>query len=252
MRLQVFSDVHLDVEDVYRPRLAQGVDVVVVPGDLCEGIDRGMEWLRHHLGTSVDIVMVAGNHEYFARLRQAERQAGVEAARRHRVHFLDDATTRLGAVRFIGSTLWADYCLFGADRQREMMDVARRRMMDHRRIREAPGRFMTPEESLALHGAARNFLGSALATPHDGPTVVITHHGPHPLSLADRYREDPLSAAFISDLADVIEATRPALWLHGHTHVGLDYRVGETRIVCNPHGYGEENPAFRSDFVIDV
>jgi Icc-related predicted phosphoesterase len=252
MRLQIFSDTHLDVQDVLAPRLIPGVDVVVVAGDLCEGLDRGMRWLRAHLGGEVEIVVVAGNHEYFARVRSEERAAGRLAARQHGVTFLDDDVAMIGGVRFVGSTLWADYELYGAERRDEMMSVARRRMMDHRRILEEPGRFMTPEESLALHRVARSFLTERLAEPHVGPTVVVTHHGPHSMSLAERYRQDLLSAAFISDLSPLIQAHRPALWVHGHTHVGLDYRAGSTRIICNPHGYGDENPSFDAALVVEI
>lgn len=252
MRLQIFSDIHFDVVDGFEPRLAPGVDAVIVAGDLCEGIDRGIRWLRAHLGLEVAIVLVAGNHEYFARVRSEERAAGAAAAREHGVTLLDDDEVVIGGVRFIGATLWADYELYGAERRDEMMAIARRRMMDHRRILEAPGRFITPEESLALHQASRAWIAERLAAPHDGTTIVVTHHGPHPLSLADQYREDLLSAAFISDLSPLIERHAPALWVHGHTHVGLDYQVGPTRIVCNPRGYGSENPAFDPALVIDV
>jgi Icc-related predicted phosphoesterase len=252
MRLQIFSDVHLDVEDVFVPRLSPGVDVVVVPGDLCEGIDRGMRWLRHHLGDEVAIVMVAGNHEYFAKLRPEERLAGLAAGREHRIVFLDDSAVVIDGVRFVGSTLWADYGLFGADRREEMMQFAGWRMMDHRRILEEPGRFITPAESLSLHEEARKFVDQALAEAFDGPTVVVTHHGPHPRSLADRYRDDLLSAAFISDLSPVIDRHQPDLWVHGHTHVGFDYSVGRTRVICNPHGYGDENPIFDPELVVEI
>jgi 3',5'-cyclic AMP phosphodiesterase CpdA len=252
MRLQVFSDLHIDVREVACPPLAPGVDLVVVAGDVCEGIDRGMAWLRAALGPRVEIVLVAGNHEYFARVLADERVAGIAASQRHGVHFLDNRVLTLGNVRVIGTTLWADYALYGDERRAEMMDIARRRMMDHRRILTEPGSFLTPEQSLALHAEARAFLDDALAAPHDGPTVVVTHHGPHRLSLAEKFRDDLLSAAFISDLAPLIDGHQPALWLHGHTHVGLDYRTGQTRVICNPHGYGNENPAFDPALVVEI
>ena len=252
MRLQIVSDIHLDVSAVAPPVLAPNVDAVIVAGDLCEGIGRGMTWLRRHLGALVPIVMVAGNHEYYARVRSDEQAAGRMAARIHAIQFLDDAIAIIGGVRFIGSTLWADYALFGADRREEMMAFAARRMMDHRRILEAPGRFITPSDQLALHRQCRAFVESRLAEPHVGPTVVVTHHGPHPLSLADRYRDDLLSPAFISDLSSLIDRYQPALWVHGHTHAGFDYRVGATRIICNPHGYGDENPTYDPQLVVEV
>ncbi len=252
MRLQIFSDVHIDVCPVFTPRLAAGVDAVVVAGDVCEGIEDGMRWLRAHLGDQIPIVLVAGNHEYFARLRPEERSLGARAARAHGITFLDDTSATIAGVRFIGSTLWADYELYGADRRNEMIEVARRRMKDHRRILEEPGRFITPEQSLALHRTARAFVDGCLAVSHDGPTVVVTHNAPHPGSLAEKHRPNLASAAFISDLSEVIERHRPQLWVHGHTHVSLDYRVGPTRIVCNPHGYGAENPEFDAGLVVEV
>jgi Icc-related predicted phosphoesterase len=252
MRLQIFSDVHFDVSPGYEPRLAPGVDAVIVAGDLCEGIARGLGWLRHHLGPAIPIVFVAGNHEYFARVRPLEREAGVDAARHHGIAFLDDAEAIIGGVRLVGSTLWSDYALYGTERRLEMMDLARRRMMDHRRILEAPGRFITPEEQLVLHQISRAWLATSLARPHSGPTVVVTHHGPHPGSLAPQYRDDLLSAAFISDLSGLIAESRPQLWVHGHTHVSLDHRAGPTRIICNPHGYATENPAFDPRLVVEI
>jgi hypothetical protein len=52
----------------------------------------------------------------------------------------------------------------------------------------------------------------------------------------------------------VIADARPALWVHGHTHDSLDYRIGDTRIICNPFGYlhHEENPKFQRDLVVDM
>ena len=32
-------------------------------------------------------------------------------------------------------------------------------------------------------------------------------------------------------------------WLFGHTHDAMDFELGNTRLVCNPHGYyGSSEP----------
>ncbi len=43
------------------------------------------------------------------------------------------------------------------------------------------------------------------------------------------------------------------LWVHGHTHHCVDYRIGGTRILSNQRGYPDQ-PAggFRPDLVLDV
>ena len=51
---------------------------------------------------------------------------------------------------------------------------------------------------------------------------------------------DPLSPSFASNLTDLIERTRPALWIHGHTHHPVDYQVGATRVLSNQWGYPKE------------
>ena len=99
------------------------------------------------------------------------------------------------------------------------MEIARHGLNDHRliRLREASG---------------------ALCEPFDGPTVVCTHHAPHRRSVAAQFDGDLLSAAFVSHLPELIEGPNaPDLWVHGHTHAALDYRVGKCRVVCNPLGY---------------
>ncbi len=47
---------------------------------------------------------------------------------------------------------------------------------------------------------------------------------------------------------------QPQLWVHGHTHASLDYRIGATRVVCNPFGYArdEENPHFEEAKLVSL
>ena len=252
MRLQIFSDVHFDVTPGYEPRLLDGVDAVVVAGDVCQGLARGMAWLRTHLGRAVPIVMVAGNHEFFRTVRGNERSAGRRAAEQHDITFLDDDVAVLGGVRFLGATLWADFEFFGADVRDRAMTAAGKIMYDHTLIREDEGRTFSPDDARRSHQASRRFIGRTLANPHPAATVVVTHHGVHERSVAPKFRDDLVSAAFVSDLSPVIETHQPALWVHGHTHASFDYRVGTTRIICNPHGYGNENPLFDPALVVEV
>ena len=71
----------------------------------------------------------------------------------------------------------------------------------------------SPEDALDRHVDDSRFIETTLAAPFDGSTVVVTHHAPHPGSVAARFANDPLPPCFVIDLSDVIEARRPALWL---------------------------------------
>ena len=108
---------------------------------------------------------------------------------------------------------------------------------------------VTPADALARHLDDRSFIEAELSKPFDRPTVVVTHHVPHPGSVAERFANDALTPAFVSDLSEVIDRYAPALWIHSHTHDLFDYRVDATRIVCNPKGYRPIRPRRRIDNV---
>ena len=88
------------------------------------------------------------------------------------------------------------------------------------------------------------------ATSSTGPTVVVTHHAPHPDSLPGPHAE--LGWCYASVLRELIHALGPEFWVHGHIHQAADYRVGPTRIVCNPHGHVEEASGFDPAKVVSI
>jgi hypothetical protein len=65
--------------------------------------------------------------------------------------------------------------------------------------------------------------------------VVISHHGPHLQSVHHRYIGEPLNAAFVGDLSELLP--KADLWMHGHVHDNFDYTVSGCRVVANPLGY---------------
>jgi hypothetical protein len=174
------------------------------------------------------------------------------------VNLLQDAGVIVDGVRFLGSTLWTDYALFG--NPVSGMLHARRWLNDHRVIYPTEiADPLAPEKALRWHMQSRFWLTEALRSPFDGPTVVVTHHLPHPLSVHARFATDPLTPAFCSDLSDLVENSGTALWVHGHTHTSCDYVAGNTRVVCNPKGYGPlwhetavENPDFDPALVLEI
>jgi Icc-related predicted phosphoesterase len=255
MRLQILSDIHFDVDRAHPGlRLVDGADVLIVAGDVCEGAEPGFAWLRHRFGDEVPIITIAGNHTFYGRCLKDEIATAREKATHYGIHFLENDTLNLGGVTFAGCTLWTDYNLFGAAFRAYAMREAMSKMMDHRKISwsKQPWKRFTPMEACYLHHASRQFLEETLSQPRTGKTVVITHHAPSRTSLSDFFRDSLLSAAYASDLEQLIDALKPDIWIHGHTHQSSDYLISATRIVCNPHGYGRENPSFKPTLLIDV
>lgn len=252
-RLLVLSDLHTEfVAQCWAlPEELPEFDVAVLAGDIAGSPATAVDFAAKAPAlASRPVLYVPGNHEFYGGEIENRLRVGKEAAQGTNVRLLDRDVVIFGRARFVGTILWTDYRLLG--NQPLAMADASRGLNDHARIeRRGPKgalRFL-PVDALARHEADRAFIEAALAEPFDGPTVVVTHHAPHPGSVAERFRNDPLTPCFVSDLSEVIHRHQPALWIHGHTHDCFDYRVGATRIVCNPKGYGPMRPGKRLENV---
>lgn len=234
MKVQLASDLHLEFLARKLPgqrlvELAPDADVLVLAGD----IGQGTQALELFADLTIPVVYVAGNHEFYKRDWAQTRAELRAAASTKNIHFLDDDEVVINGVRFLGSTLWTDFRLPGT-LQRVAMEAVELGLMDYRLITTSAGPLQA-RETLADHERSRAWLDKKLGISFDGPTVVVSHHGPHPLSIHPRFAANALNPGFVSDLTPLVE--RATLWLHGHVHDSFDYRVGTCRVVANPAGY---------------
>jgi len=235
MKLHILSDLHNEFF-VFAPP-ATDADVVILAGDIGLGTD-GIDWAAEEFRKK-EVIYLAGNHEFYGRpISRVASGLREHAFGMPNVTLLDNDEVVIGGVRFLGTTLWTDFRLFGSgpaavDRA---MHEAKNSMSDFiRNIRHQEGYF-TPAQSVELHKTAVAWLEQKLAEPFPGKTVVITHHCPGWGSVAERFKNDWVTPAFASDL-DRLMGPPVALWIHGHTHTSFDYEVRGTRVVCNPRGY---------------
>ena len=239
---------------------ADKYDIVILAGDIhTQG--RAIAWAAKTFPDK-EIIYVVGNHEFYgAHINKMMMQLHEEAKAFPNIYLLDNNSAVIGGVRFIGCTLWTDFKLHGDSMEsigRCMHDAADC-MLDFRAITFGSTGWMRPGDSVKLHLVSLQYLRDELAKPFDGKTVVVTHHLPSMRSVATRFEKDILSAAFASNLDDLI-AQVDGLWIHGHTHDSFDYNVDRCRVLCNPRGYPQsssikssyENAAFRSDLIVEV
>lgn len=60
-----------------------------------------------------------------------------------------------------------------------------------------------------------------------------------------------LDAAYANRWEDLMGDGVP-LWVHGHSHLAVDYEIAGTRVVSNPRGYPGETTGFNETLVIHV
>lgn len=269
MKLHILSDLHID--SYQRRDLPLGsipetdADVIILAGDISNS-RLGMEWtVAQASNLNKPILYVAGNHEYFDEdVFQFDTEL-TALADGTSVEFLQMRSVDIDGVRFLGCTLWTDFC-FGMEArhlrymlpealeklpdpehwsQEKAMDFARMSMRDYTAIGANDGDNikLTPEAVLAIHLTHRDWLKNALQQAHDEgiPTVVISHHSVCPQSIAPKYQSYHSNGAFVTDFSDWMHADwAPTLWVHGHTHDAFDYVEGNTRVVVNPRAYPKE------------
>ncbi|MDN2710996.1 metallophosphoesterase family protein [Janthinobacterium sp. SUN118] len=263
MRLLILSDLHLEVWRDDAPAIdlaASRPDAVILAGDIDTG-SNAIAWAARTFG-ALPVLYVHGNHEGYGHqlehMQDAVRDACASAnAHGAHIRLLDGDSVVLDGVRFLGITLWTDFLLFGAQRQAEALSAAQNYMPDYKRIStggDAP-RLLCAADTAQLHAQHKAWLAQQLAQPFAGKTVVITHMAPSMLSVEEQYASNLGSPAFASHLDELV--AQADLWVHGHMHASLDYRIQDCRVVCNPCGYKRpdgtpENERFDPGFIVEL
>lgn len=153
---------------------------------------------------------------------------------------------------FLGCTLWTDFELFGNPRYAEY--EATQKMMDYKKIRCSPKYSkLKPFDTAIINKKSVRWLKQMTSEAFSDKIVVITHHAPSKKSIPTKYQTDILSAAYASNLDTLVLESGAKLWIHGHIHDQLDYKIGSTRMVCNPRGYPDEiNNFFNPGLVVEI
>jgi len=248
MRLQVFSDLHLEFGR-FEPTITNA-DVVVLAGDIHQGME-GLKWAKQYC-RDCPVIYVMGNHEFYNHSIPDLINALKREARGSNVHVLENNDFIINDFVFLGCSLWTNFHLWPD--AREAMSVADREMSDFWLIQKKEGNeLFCAKDSAQVHAASVRWLARQMSRHAPSRTIVVTHHAPSSRSIPPHNVGDVLSAAFASDLDLMIQASRIPLWIHGHTHHNVDYKIGATRIYSNQRGYPNETAlSFEPEKVIKI
>jgi predicted phosphodiesterase len=250
VRLHVISDLHLEQGPFPAPD-AQA-DAVILAGDIGSGTS-GVTWARDW-ADGRPVLYIAGNHEFYGQAIPGLIEELHDAAAGSSVRVLENDEVILDGVRILGCTLWTDFDFDGPEHRARSMKVCERVVNDYQQITFGPlHRTLTADDTRTLHLASRLWLATRLEHPHDGPTVVITHHAPLIRTRPPLPALRALAGAFASDMTDLMGIHRVVLWIYGHTHRVADLEQGGTRVLSNPRGYPHQPVAgFDPGCVVDV
>jgi predicted phosphodiesterase len=244
-RLLVLADLHLDRwDDARRDPLAlmppdwfEQFDMVILAGDVVDKPKVRLKPALARIGKLLPLERVQifpGNHCYYAhtldgedRIEAIVTEAGATFAQMRRL--------ALGRARILCCTLWTDLVhptihpdIIAADLERGMNDYR------YIRLASAGYRKTWPSDMRAIHQRHVAWLRAEMAQPHDGPTIVATHHAP---LLEELGMSGTLAHAYGSDLRQFIEDVQPDAWLYGHTHQPHAVHLGATTVRNVSLGY---------------
>jgi predicted phosphodiesterase len=230
VKIQLASDLHLEqLKNADDFQLRETIaDVIVLAGDIHEGV-AGLEWAAQQMDRlKKPLVYVAGNHEFWGHDLYELREELRSRAAALGVHYIDNDSVEVAGTRFIGGTLWTDYC----NERLPYLALAYDTMMDFRHVRarawreepdnafkmhrlfgtdkdqENPPRLLwsgdsgdrlVPMTLLDEHKKTLTFFDQELSKPFPGQTVVVTHHSPS----LKAYRELPYSGPAPEDLDEL-------------------------------------------------
>ena len=181
------------------------------------------------------------------------------------VNLLSNTCTEYQGVIIIGTCLYTDFDLYGKEHREECMAYAKRGMNDFRLPVTLDNKYYTQDKDGKWWPSRRKdseskirpfdvsdhafyfqysfgFIRQKVEEHKNKPIIIVTHHIPSPYAISEEYRGSLLNAAFASNLNQyIVEHPQIRVWAFGHTHKPFDFILGETRLVCCPFGYNNEN-----------
>jgi len=267
MRIKLVSDLHLEFSDI-NIQNDQNYDVLILGGDIMiaqdlhdhpevsntadqraiasgtglgrrqERAQRFRDFLKRCSFQFPHVIYIMGNHEFY----NGKFYAGIdymrdEVAKFPNIYMLEQDTKIIDDVVFVGGTLWTDM-----NKRDPLTMHAIEGMMNDFRIIRNDFRSYAPMSALDVavrHDKTLAYIKLIVQEHKDKKCVVVGHHSPSFQSVHEIYKDQTLmNGGYSSNLEEfILDHPQIVLWTHGHTHHPFDYKIGETRIVCNPRGY---------------
>jgi Icc-related predicted phosphoesterase len=269
-RLQIASDLHLEfypspeaVESLCHSMFTDA-DVLVLAGDIGL-LNPDMEAARVQLELAMvlfcrhydQVIWVPGNHEFYY-YNFADAVEVLEGFKRlyPNLHTSVEpfSVPLTNNVDIHGTTLWfePDPSHVAWDRMTDAYIIGETSSPPKSRLHYRGHKKPTTPVSFEQRGQAAVAYLEQHVKPSD---IVVTHHLPLWSVVLPQFKNDALTHFFVNeDAHKVVSDNRPSLWVCGHTHGSIDTVVGDTRIVCNPHGYlgRSVNKVFKQQLIIEV
>jgi len=254
-KIQYASDLHLEFPDNSRflrnhPIIPVG-DILLLAGDIGYFEENGnygahpfWDWASEHFKHTI---VVPGNHEFYKNGDVGTIKNGWMVEIRPNVKCYYNAIATIDNIDFILCTLWANI-------RAENAFVTQQNVSDFYRI-AYKGRLLTACTFNQIHQEAILFLKNALNRLNSRKRIVMSHHLPTALCMADEFKNSRINGAFVAELHDLIFNSRIDYWIYGHSHRNMpEIEIKGTKMLCNQLGYIQsgEHKSFNVQAIFEI
>lgn len=268
--LRLYSDIHLDFDVASKKAtfdmlwFPEQLDTdkettLILPGDLWHAGKAlsycGKSWLSVLAQRFQYVLVVLGNHDFWhgnISLEYTKFQNKITEQNIQNVFLLQNSTIEIGNNKFIGATLWTDFC----NRDTYCMENAMNVMNDYKYIKYGDNYSkLKPLFILREHLKSKEYIfKNAKKDFPEQKLYVITHHLPSDNSLGEHKETGTTyeNALYCSNLDDLIKDSEIDYWFHGHSHHAQNYLLGNTNVISNPKGYPKEDSQYNPWYVQEL
>jgi len=266
MKIHYMSDLHLEQGRSPKLKNIPSGDVLLLAGDIISTKalklsqsrrDTADELFAEFKKNFLDVYVIMGNHEHYGGDFLESYARFEELYKKHRFVFLEnDCEPFADGWRIWGGTLWTDY----NNGEFIPMHAANDCMMDHAVVSYGPDELFTPQRALEANKRAIITLRASLKEYRNDKFVVMSHHTPSMKCGHEKWggAHNVINYAFHNNGLDNLIGYSDQIkyWVAGHTHDPIDTKIGDCRVMINPHGYSgpEDNNGFdvNANFVLEV
>ena len=269
MKINLISDLHLDINDAsildygFIENLSN-IDVLLIAGDTSGSFyneHNNLLLLEEYIennGFNTKVLAIGGNHSFYDYNEEhISKTKGIKILRERfksfPVMYLENDFVEIDDIVFFGAIFYTDLNL---KNDIQMAMYFSRYLNDFRYVRkEYKGldTIIQPSDYIKWNKKSFEYLQATVKNNFTKNIIVLTHHAPSGKSISPEYVNEDTNPLYASDFSEfILDNPKIKYWCHGHIHSNSDYNIGNTRILCNPHGYNRNEVKKYKGIIFDI
>lgn len=258
MRFRLLSDLHLEgsfKDYKIQPMESDSESVLVLAGDIghLSKPETYLEFIKDCCNRFKYVFWVEGNHSYYDGVINELSVKDISEKYDLKNLYSRKLILEREKIAVIGQPLWTDF----ANENPLVMLRVWKKINDYKNIfirKNGDLSRINPEDILDIHKEQKKKLFDDIDYYKEKgyEIVVVSHHHPSYKAIPDVFKHTDINDAFASNLDKAIKKRGIKCWFAGHVHMAADYKIGDTKVYCNPRGYDWEWTDWDEKFHVDI